>query len=147
MSGESPNGIAMRQFLDIADKALNPDKNTSEVSDELIEVRHMEDTAKYRPIAYDSWKEYWIAKSDYPFPTSIEKCACCQEPTEPKDFVGAHIKEIKYPYNEYIYLLCKSCNDTYGKGKENSPIFKVKKSHCVPFSLDEAIENVERPEE
>lgn len=143
MPWETDEGIDMRQNID----NIRKHKSSNEASDELIEVRHMEDTAKYRPANDRSWKEYWERKSGQNFPTADEICACCKKLTKPEDFVGAHIEKINYPYSQYIYPLCKYCNSKYGERKGNSPTFKVKKSHCVPFSLDEAVENVEHPEE
>lgn len=147
MSGESPDAIKMRQYIDETEKALKPNKSSDESSDELIKVKHMKDTAKYRPANDRSWKEYWERKSIQNFPTADEICACCKKLTKPEDFVGAHIEEVENPKKQYIYPLCKYCNSKYGEGKDDSPIFEVKKSHCVPFSLDEAVEIVEHLDE
>ena len=131
MSGESKNGIEMRQMMDAM--------STVEIS-----VKHMKGSSKYEPKGFNSWKEFWEEKmSPKSFPKQVEKCACCQKDTTPNDFVGSHIRE-EQSGATYIYPLCKSCNDRYGKGKEESPIFSVMKAMCADFSLSEA--RIEHPE-
>lgn len=112
----------------------------------VIIVKHMENTAEYTPRKYNTWKEYWEAKmKPQKFPQRRERCACCWNFTEPKDFVGAHIEEVGDSNKQYIYPLCNSCNDKYGKDKMKSGVFEVKKSRCAVFSISEAI--VKRPDE
>ena len=132
MAGESKEGIEMRKMID----AMGID---------TISVKHMEDSSKYNPIGFKSWKDFWESKiPNAHFPSKLEKCACCNEDTQPKDFVGAHVVSIENSDKMYIYPLCKTCNDTYGKRKAKSPIFEVKKSLCADFSLSEAkIEHLE----
>lgn len=139
MSEESNEVKDMRKQLDNAYNKLT--------SNNIIKVKHMKDTAKYRPAKDRSWKEYWERKSGLQFPTSVRKCACCGKLTIPKDFVGAHIEEVNDTNKQYIYPLCNSCNSRYREGNDKSPEFNVIKSYCVPFSLDEAVEIVERPDE
>lgn len=111
----------------------------------VITVKHMENTSQYSPCKYNTWKEYWEAKMEpQKFPQRGEICHCCGKLTFPDDFVGAHIEEVNDTNKQYIYPLCKSCNDRYGKGKEESPKFEVKKSRCAVFSKSEAI--VKRPD-
>lgn len=101
----------------------------------VITVKHMENTAEYTPRDYHTWKEYWEAKMEpQKFPQREERCACCLKFTKPEDFVGAHIEEVDDPEKQYIYPLCNSCNDRYGKGKDESPEFEVKLSRCAVFS-------------
>ena len=106
-----------------------------------IGVVHMEDTSRYKPKHFDSWKEFWenAKKGEMTFPTETTKCECCKEDKNPEDFVGAHIREAGNGRgNMYIYPLCNSCNDKYGKGKEKSPTFRVKKEKCVDFHVSDA---------
>ena len=112
---------------------------------EYILVRHIEDSAKYRPKDFDSWKDYWEAKSNRKFPNQNTQCECCKETRSPSEFVGAHIEEVSNSTKRYIYPLCEVCNGKYGKGKEKSPEFKVLKSKCVPFLVDESV--IVKPEE
>lgn len=138
MARES-NGIKdMRKQLDNAYNIVT--------SKNVIKVKHMKNTAKYRPANGNSWKEYWERKSGQNFPTADERCACCRKLTKPKDFVGAHIEEAEDPKKQYIYPLCKSCNDRYGEGKEVSGEFDVIKSRCVRFLKSETkiVEHLEK---
>ena len=105
----------------------------------LLRVEHMEGSSKYEPKDGGTWKDYWEKKkSPLTFPTKTTKCECCGEDTAPQDFVGAHIQEVNNKDKRYIYPLCATCNDTYGKGKEKSTTFDVKKEFCVRFLLSEA---------
>jgi len=115
------------------------------IENETITVKHMEDSAKYKPRHCTSWKQYYENALGVRFPKNETKCACCGNPTKSKDFVGAHIVEVSNPKNKYIYPLCNTCNATYGKGKEKSPEFKVRKSQCVTFKISEA--RIEYPDE
>lgn len=105
----------------------------------ILRVCHMQGSSRYEPKNGGSWKAYWENKK-FPktFPTKPELCACCAKLTNPCDFVGAHIQEAMNSNKQYIYPLCKTCNDTYGESKEESPIFDVKRDNCVEFLLSEA---------
>lgn len=132
MSGESKSGIEMRQMIDA-------------MSEIKISLKHMEGSSQYEPKCFNSWKEYWEDKmSPMVFPSHTERCACCNQDTSPDDFVGSHIIDEK-TNNMYIYPLCKSCNDKYGKGKVASPSFFVMRAMCADFLLSEA--KIVHPEE
>lgn len=125
MAGESKAGIEMRKML-------------NSMSIETIMAKHMNESSKYKPIGFNSWKDFWESKvKNNLFPSSVEKCACCKKDTQPNEFVGAHIIQVDTD-KMYIYPLCQTCNSTYGEDKEESPIFEVKKSLCADFSLSEA---------
>lgn len=125
MAGESKAGIEMRKMI-------------NSMSIETIMVKHMNESSKYKPIGFNSWRDFWESKMHtISFPSQVEKCACCEEDTQPNEFVGAHIMQIDTD-KMFIYPLCQTCNSKYGKGKTDSPIFEVKKSLCADFSISEA---------
>lgn len=117
-----------RYFINVSKKAFHPD--------DLIEVRHMKDTSKYNPKDYDSWKEFWLEKTGNLIPDENGKCPCCQDETTPEGFVGGHVRSVENEYEQFVCLVCKSCNSKYGKGKKESDTFKVKFSECALFSAD-----------
>lgn len=110
-----------------------------DVSDgEPILVKHMEGTADYQPNdGSATWKAFWERKLSQKFPSAKCVCDCCKETRMPEEFVGAHIVDVNNSNNMYIYPLCEICNDKYGKNKEPSPSFWVRKSLCADFSLSE----------
>lgn len=134
MAGESKQDIGMSKSLEIAKCPL-------------LDVKHMKNTSKLSPKKHTTWKEFWeIVNSPLTFPDERKACACCGEPTDPKNFVGAHIYEVSSK-DMYIYPLCCSCNGKYGEGKEESPIFKAKTASCARFNFSDCEEEPEHPEE
>lgn len=103
-----------------------------------FKVKHLEGSSKYKPKDYDSWKSYWEGKSGKSFPKEKKKCPCCGSIVPPEHFVGSHVVRIDDSSKKYICPVCDSCNDKYGKNKEESPVFEVKRSNCVEFLVSEA---------
>ena len=58
------------------------------------------------------------------FSTDVNICDCCNKETV--DFVGAHVVSIK-DSKTYIFPLCRTCNSTYGEGKEGNKTFFARK--------------------
>lgn len=115
------------------------------VDNQEILVEHWDGSARYEPKNGGTWKDYWEKKTNRSFPSESTKCACCEELTEPSCFVGAHILEVANKRMKYIYPLCATCNDKYGKGKSESPQFSVKKGDCVRWLKSES--KIVHPEE
>jgi len=123
----------------IGKNVMDMDKFLKQSQSRSIKVKHMSDTSDLKPKNFDTWKEFWedAKKGEMTFPNIEEKCACCNKPTDPKDFVGAHIKDRNGKM--YIYPICNSCNSKYGKGKAESPEFSVSKEKCVDFKCSDAV--------
>lgn len=123
----------IRKTLNQARRMLSP----------KIMVKHMCGTSEYEPIQYTTWKEYWLKESELrgtykSFPQQKELCPCCGKNTNPEDFVGGHIETVAEPKKQYITLVCRECNSTYGKGKQPSPEFAVKEYDCVEFQMSKS---------
>ena len=103
-----------------------------------IKVEHMKGSGVYEPKDGGTWKDYWEKKSNRQFPSKRTKCACCGEMKEPEEFVGGHIVEVDNRRNKYIHPVCEGCNNKYGKGKLQSPQFKVKQGDCVKWLKSES---------
>ena len=103
-----------------------------------ILVEHMKGSGDYEPKGGGTWKDYWERKSNRLFPSKRTKCACCGKIKEPEEFVGGHIIEVANPRMKYIHPICKTCNDTYGKGKIESKQFLVKRVDCVRWLKSES---------
>lgn len=96
----------------------------------FIRVKHLEGSSQWKAKDFDSWKDFWIAKTSKDWPESGTICSCCQK--EQETFVGAHVIDEKG--NKYIYPTCSICNKTYGEGKKESPTFVAQESLLVPFN-------------
>ena len=127
----------------IGKNVMDMDKFLKQSQSRSIKVKHMSNTSDLKPKNFDTWKEFWedAKKGEMTFPKIKETCACCKKLTDPKDFVGAHVKDSND--NMYIYPICNSCNSTYGKGKAPSPEFIVSKEKCVDFNFSDAVKKKE----
>ncbi len=112
------------------------------------EVRHMPDSGKYIPKKYDSWKEFWKARStsSIPFPENgAYICDCCER--FKNNFVGGHVITTDNK-KAYIYPICKECNDKAKKDNDYSQTsFTVLREWLVPFSPEDAIDTAENQKE
>jgi len=69
----------------------------------MVMVKNLNNTSGREPKDYDSWLEFWEAKTG----KKANKCACCPADAE----VGAHVKKDSVFDNEwYIIPLCNRCN-------------------------------------
>lgn len=72
----------------------------------VVKVKNLHNTGDRKPVGYNSWLEYWEAKSG-------EKATECNSVTcsAKTDLVGAHvIKAGSLDGKWYIIPLCKACN-------------------------------------
>ena len=104
----------------------------------IILVEHLTDTSMYVSKRGGTWKDYWENQLHKKFPSENTECACCGKTTEPQQFVGYHVVDVRNRNMKYIYPLCNSCNSKYGKGKEKSPRFFVNKEYCAQWNESES---------
>jgi len=142
MEGTSFDGLCMREQMEWAKKVLSEQKSKN------IVVKHLEGSSKYQPKNGGTWKDFWLKNAnERKFPIDETKCLSCGNPTKANDFVGGHIVEVANPNKMYICPVCRSCNSTYGEGKESSPEFQVTKNDCVDFTFSDAIERHDESEQ
>ena len=100
----------------------------------IVNVRHLTKTSDCKAKNFNTWIDFWEAKTKKEFPKDKEICLCCK--MERNVFVGAHVYNVK---NNKIYICptCIQCNSKYGEGKEDSPTFRVLKSMLAEVTDDD----------
>ena len=75
----------------------------------LVKVKNLQNTASRSPVGYESWKDYWIAKSGRLWPYYCAASGCMERAE-----VGAHVKMVNGLDNRwFIVPLCFRHNNDH----------------------------------
>ena len=100
-----------------------------------IKVHHMGGSSHFKPKGKSTWMEYWKDKWSEVQPYTVP-CDSCNVGKPESEFVIGHIKDENG--NEYLYPVCKECNDRYKNGQEADHYFFARKSIIKNFDRNDA---------